>query len=274
MSLTIEPTQDICCYDRKIQRVIYRSENENGPKEYTGNLEVVPRKGLDKHFRNGTLMNENVFVCGPSGCGKTTIVREYATNYHRINPTNKIYLITQSKEDNLPDFCRVWTAKMPSGITYEKFLNIQYLDFDYFKGNERIDVTADFLNALLIFDDFLYFEGENKKETELIRQRVCSTILQILNLGRKISCSAIITNHLLYDNHLNSMFQNLYSEINKFMFSTKSNKRQLSYVLKTYIGFSNEEIKQIMNFDSRSHMITISKDPNFILSSNRILLKQ
>jgi len=271
-SLTTETTKDICCYDRSIKKVIYRQEKK-GTSTHNGNLEVIPRRGLDKDYHNGELMNENVFVSGASGCGKTTIIREYATNYKRINPNNKVYLITQSREDNLPHYCRVWTAKKSKGKTYEEYLKLEYIDFDYFKDTERIDITQEYKDCLIIFDDFMYYMGDDKKETDHIRQRVVGMILQILNLGRKVSCSAIISSHLLYDRKMNELFQNIYCEINKFIFSVKSNRRQLYYVLKTYMGLRNSEIEAIMKFDPHSHMLTLSKDPSFILSSGSIQLQ-
>jgi len=272
MSLTTNTTPEICCFDEDINRVIYRSD-EPGPKEHIGKLEIIPRRGIIKDFKDGTNMNENIYICGASGSGKTTIAREYAANYHRINPNNKIYLITQSYEDNLPEYCKVWTGKF-ADTTYNKYLNLEYLGFDYFLNSESIDITKDFFNSLVIFDDFLYFEGKDKNETELIKNRIITMIIQILTLGRKVSCSAIITAHLLYERKLNLLYQSIYCEINKFIFSIKSNRRQLIYVIKTYIGFTNNEIDEIFNFDNKSFMLTISKDPYFIMSSNKILLKR
>jgi hypothetical protein len=271
-SLTTVPTKEICCYDRSIKKVLYRQSVE-GPKTHQGLLEVIPRRGLDEDFKVGVLMNENVFVSGASGSGKTTVIREYATNYKRINPDNSVYLVTQSREDNLPDFCRVWTANKSKSETYEEYLDLKYIDFTYFQDSEKIDITKDYHNSLIIFDDFMYYVGESKKDTDLIRQRVVQMILQILNLGRKVSCSAIISSHLLYDRRMNDLFQNIYCEINKFIFSVKSNRRQLLYVFKTYWGLTNKEIDDLMTFDPQSYMITLSKDPNFVLSSNRIILK-
>jgi len=271
-SLTTVTTKDICAYDRSLKRVLYRQEKP-GEKSQTGQFEIIPRRGLDKDFQVGTLMSENCFVSGASGSGKTMAIREYAVNYKRINPDNRVYLITQSREDNLPDFCRVWTAPKNKHQTFEEYLDLQYIDFSYFAENEKIDITKDYHECLIIYDDFMYFVGADKKETDLIRTRCVQMILQILNLGRKVSCSAIISSHLLYDRRMNDLFQNIFCEINKFIFSTKSNRRQLLYVLKTYWGLTNREIDEVMAFDPKSYMITLSKDPCFILSSNKIQLK-
>jgi len=279
MSLTTKETDTVCCFDLRTNHIIYykKTDDKNGTKdgitEFTGHLEVLPRKP------NQAEENENVFVCGASGSGKTYLLRTYASNYKRLYPNNKIFMITQSKEDKLPENCRVFTSKMrDSSRTYAEFLDLQYINaYEYFKDKEEeghnIDITRDYNNCLIIFDDFIYFTGKNKKETATIKENIINMILQILNLGRKISVSCLITSHLLYDRKYNDLFQNIYSEINKFCFSPDSiNFRQLSYILKVYFGFIGNELRRVKRFDENTHMVVYNKKPTFLLSENKLEL--
>lgn len=303
MSLTIKPTPIICCLDTRIGQVIYYDDSDkikksNRNEEYDGHMEILPRNSIISQE------NENIFICGSSGSGKTYYIRQYATNYKLINPNNRIYMITQSSEHNLPKSCRVFTDDLRhTGKTYAEYLNIDYINaYEYFNKKEvdmpdkskyknieifekdlkkyeddvkkmNIDITRDYSNCLIIFDDFIYMTGKNPKETKLMRENIINMILQILNLGRKISVSCMITSHLLYERRYNDLFQNIYSEINKFVFSPSNiNKRQLSYVLKSYFGFRTEDIRHINGFDAKTHMLTYNKKPSFIMSENKIEL--
>lgn len=274
MSITTRTTKEIICFDRSINKVLYRSEDTLGPNSHQGQLEILPKRGLDKDYRVGTNLSENILVVGSSGSGKTTAIREYATNYRKINPENQIFLVTQSKENNLPKFARVWTAPYNDHLTYEQFLKLEYIPFEFFLSEDKIDITKTFKKCLIIFDDFLYFVGADKEETNLIRQRIVGMILQILNLGRKVEVSTIISSHLLYERKLNDLFQSIYAELNKFIFSPKRcNRRQLLYVLKTYFGLTNDQIETTLQFDPKAFMVTLSVEPAFLLSNNRVLLK-
>lgn len=298
MSLTLRETDNPCCIDMREEETIYFNEKEGGIIEYEGHFEILPRKSKQSQE------NENIFICGSSGSGKTYYLRQYACNYKRINPDNKIYMITQSVEKNLPKECRVFTEKMKySNMTYEEYLGINYINsYEYFNKKEptppdkknyknirlfdvdfrkyendlnkmNIDITRDYKNSLIIFDDFIYMTGKNKKETQTMRENIMAMILQILNLGRKISVSCMITSHLLYERKFNELFQNVYNEVNKIVFSPSNvNKRQLAYVLKSYFGFDTTEIRMILRFDKNTHMITYNKRPEFIMSENKIKL--
>lgn len=280
MSLTLKETDTVCCFDLRINRVVYFETKEDHKQkpvatEHRGHLEILPRKP------NVGTENENIFVCGASGSGKTYVLRTYACNYKRLHPTNKIYMITQSKEEKLPDSCKVFTATMrDSKRTYAEFLDLQYIDaYTYFKDKKDdeqvLDITRDYKECLVIFDDFVYFAGKNKNETKTMRDNINLMILQILNLGRKIGVSCLITSHLLYDRKYNELFQNIYSEINKLCFSPDNiNKRQLSYILKSYFSFNGLEIRRTFKFDDKTHMITYNKKPAFLLSENKIELME
>lgn len=277
MTLTTKETEYPCCFDTRTNHVIYYDKEPKRPPiidEYFGHLEVVPRS--TKILGNE---NECVFVCGGSGSGKSHLIRQYASNYRRLYPDNDIFIITQSSEKNIDDRCRIFTADMRNGRTYGEFLRLKSIDiYSYFNDDNReelgvIDITRDFRDCLVIFDDFAYICGRNKKETTQIRENINAMISQILNLGRKLKVSCIVSSHLLYDRAYNSLFQSIYSECNKICFSYSNiNRRQLSYVLKSYFGFEREELGLLARFDNNTHMIIFNKRPAFMLSENRLKL--
>ena len=92
MSLTFKETENICCFDTRENKIIYYAEKKkNNILEYEGHLEPMPRNPTTGKE------NETSFICGASGSGKTYYLRQYACNYKRLNPDNKIFMITQSK---------------------------------------------------------------------------------------------------------------------------------------------------------------------------------
>jgi hypothetical protein len=135
------------------------------------------------------------------------------------------------------------------------------------------DVAKDFKKCLIILDDFLYFQGENEKETKEIKSKIYGIVRQIINLGRKSEISCYLTSHLLYERCANDFYQNLYGEMNKLLFGVnKINRNQINHVSGTYMGLNENEKRAMHKFDNNSHYICINKYPMAFISENKIQL--
>lgn len=285
MSITFTNTNDPLVYDSRIRRVIYYKDKEinfdsensydddsetiKTPKKYNGHLEIIPRSGLVKGNEN-----DIVYITGGSGSGKTYVTRTFTCNYHRMFPKNRIYYFTMSDESKIPDGEKVFMAKMPdSNIRYHEWLGIKRHYVDERLTHIDFDLENDFSNSLVIFDDFLYFQTADKKETELIMNYLVGMLKKILNLGRKIRVSCIITSHLVYEQKHPDLYKNIFSETTKFIWcQRKVHKAQVSYALKHYLGCDGVDLRRALLFDPNSHYICYSLYPRSLQSENRLEL--
>lgn len=281
MALTYEKTIEPLAYDTRTQRVIYyknaiqdeeeeeqiEEEGISSPTKYNGHLEIIPRSGLVKGNENDV-----IYITGGSGSGKSYVTRTYACNYHRMFPKNRIYYFTTSDESRLPDAEKVIMGKMQdSNIRYHEWLRLERFHVDEKLTKKKFDLERDFANSLVIFDDFLYFQSENKKQNEMIMEYIVGMVKRIINLGRKIRVSCVITSHLVYEQKNPDLYKNIFGETNKFIWcQRKVHKAQVNYALKTYFALENRGLRKAMKFDPNSHYICLSLYPKCLQSENRL----
>jgi hypothetical protein len=285
MSLTYEKTENPLVYDTRKNKVIYyqskvydidnpteeeeEEEKITVPNKYIGHLELIPRSGKVKGHENDIL-----YITGSSGAGKTYVARTFACNYHRVFPKNRIYYFTMSDESKLPDSEKIFMAKIRDNeIRYNEWLHLIRYHVDKTLLNKKFDLEKDFANSLVIFDDFLYFQTENKKDNETLMNYLVGLLTKIMNLGRKIRVSCVITSHLIYEQRHPDLYRNIFGETHKFIWgSNHINERQLDYALKTHFGLSKSEVKKARRFDPNSHYVCFSKYPRYLQSENKLEL--
>jgi len=281
MSLSYDKTEEPIVFDTRKNKVIYYRKKEYGndddkieegitePNKYIGHLEIIPRSGKVKGHEN-----DIIYLTGSSGGGKSYIARTFACNYHRMFPRNRIYYFTMSDESKLPDSERIFMAKMPdSKIRYNEWLGLirHYVDKKII--NKKFNLENDFSNSLVIFDDFLYFQNENKKDNEELMDYLVGHLTKIMNLGRKIRVSCVITSHLIYEQRHPDLYRNIFGEAHKLIWCVNHiTERQLDYALKVHFGLSTSEIKKARRFDLNSHYICFSKYPRYLQSENKVEL--
>lgn len=174
-----------------------------------------------------------IYIAGRSGSGKSYRIAHYAKNYSRVNPENRIYVISRIKDDPAFEIFK------HSRIEPDDIANIS--DEDEFS-------TEDFKNSLIIFDDIGTLTG--KKLTS-----VTNLIDNILNCGRHYSTSIIVSSHLLTDY---SKTRNILNEATILTFFPQGcSRKSLNYTLESYLGLEKEKIKEILRVKSRH--ITIKK---------------
>jgi len=243
MSLTYEDTNKPIAYDLASERVLYYTEQDKNIYEAFGKFEVIP--SIDKGF-------EFVYAFGQSGSGKSYWTSEYALSYRRIYPKNNIFLITQKPSDPAFDD--------------KSILKIRRVQIDDDFMDREIDITTDFKNCLIIFDDFMGFP--NKKVTE----KICNMVVQVLTLGRCNHIFSVITSHLLYTTNNSSLYMHIQNEIHRMVFFKGVNMFQLNYCLTNYWGFTKRQINYITSMDSESRWICVNKLPSYILSNFKCIL--
>ena len=287
MALTYEKTVEPLAYDTRTKRVIYftqtdeetKQEDDNDsdecngkimtPTKYNGHLEIIPRSSKVKGNENDV-----IYITGGSGSGKSYVARTFACNYHRMFPKNRIFYFTMSDESKLPDAEKVIMGKMPdTNMRYSEWLHLERHHVDEKLIKKKFELERDFMNSLVIFDDFLYFQTENKKQNEEIMEYIVGMIKRIINLGRKIRVSCIITSHLVYEQKNPDLYKNIFGETNKFIWcQRKVHKAQVKYALKSYFSIEGNIMRKAIKFDRNSHYICLSLYPRCLQSENKIEL--
>lgn len=254
MSLTYnEQDAEPIAYDDATQEIIFFKENSPDQKitEAIGDFRIIPN--IVRGF-------ENVFCFGASGSGKSYAASEYALSYRRIFPNNNIFMFSQKSED--PAF------EVRDKTSIKEVLNLRRIKVDDSFLQKNIDVTKDFKNCLVMFDDFMYFD--NKRLVE----KIINIIIQVLNLGRSLHIFSVITSHLIYSqgDGKRHLYANIQNEVHKMIFFKSVNVFQLNYCLKNYWGFSSSQIKKLLKIDDESRFTCINKYPCYAVTKHRVVL--
>jgi hypothetical protein len=229
------------------------SENSNEDNMYVGK-EFKIKKGKMEPIID-PLIRSIDYICGKSGSGKSTFARSLALNYSRMNPKNPIYLFSVlPKDPAFDDLVPKYIKRVPIN---ENLIN---LDFENDFNNK---------GSLVIFDDV---DTENNKD---IAKAISSLKEKIMELGRHKKISMIIISHLINPKRKTGSTNNVQTIMNEMtslvIFPHGGSRKQQSYCLENYLGYSNKEIKTILNMKSR--WIQLSNTyPQYILTERKLMI--
>lgn len=184
---------------------------------------------------------------GASGSGKSFLIKEYCLNYHKVYPRNYIYIFSRKRDDESLKEVKLDRVKIDYGLILHP---IKY---------------EEFANSCVIFDDIDGLE-QTTKEQKLIRAEVHNLKNQILELGRSLHITCLITSHIGTKGHET---RTLINESHKTVIypSSGSNYKRL---LNFHYGFDKKQIERIINFDSR--WVCLCKTyPQIVFTENEIL---
>jgi Cdc6-like AAA superfamily ATPase len=229
--------------------IIYISEKENNEHNLDSSSE-------DEYTENISLTNGNLspllnpnertvaYIAGPSGSGKTTYAVNLIKNFNKIHPKKPFYLFSRSDHKSDPAF---------------KGLKVNQVIIDENLIEEPIDITEELTEgSILLFDDC------NTIQNDKIKHAVDKLMSDIMEIGRKLDITIIITNHLVIPNE-KKVARTIMNELQLLTIFPKSgSSQQINYALKTYFGLNNNQIQSIISIPSR--WITISKTyPMYVL---------
>jgi len=175
-------------------------------------------------------------VGGPSGSGKSTYAAVLAKSFKKIHPKKDIYFFSRTDVKDDPAYKKIKPIQVKID---ETILNDPILIEDIDKG------------SLLIFDDV------NTIHDKKIKGEVLHLIQDVLEVGRKMNLSIIITTHLI--NPVEKAFaRTMLNEVQYLTFFPRgSSAFQIRYVLTSYFGADKKQIDEILKLPSR--WVTISK---------------
>lgn len=212
-------------------KLIYIDENnENGLDE------IITEKGMIKPLMK---FNERgvYYIAGPSGSGKSTYAMNLIKDYLKIYPKADFFLISRTNYKNDPVF---------------KNMKIYQLKLDETILDNPIDIESELSNnAVLFFDDC------NTIQDKKIKEYIEHLMSDIMEVGRKLNISIVITNHLVIPNE-KKFARTVLNEMQQItVFPKSGSSQQIKYALKTYFGLNNNQINKIMELKSR--WVTIIK---------------
>ena len=151
---------------------IYNSIIDADSKLMSFDKIILPSGSYFKPYPVGDCFSVT-YCFGPAGSGKSYYANMYATNYTKMYPDNKVYLVTHQEAFDDPAF---------------EDLKIIRLNINKFIANPPL--LDDFMDSLVIFDDY---ENIAPKPLNII---IHNLIDNIASLGRKKHISAFCITHL------------------------------------------------------------------------------
>lgn len=198
-------------------------------------FEVLPEMRPGKRLTN--------YIAGRADSGKSYYSANIIRRYKKLYPDNPVYGVCKTKLKDDPAYAE---------------LGIKQLAFDFFSSTEEeFDVLGSFgdKGCLVLFDDIDSALPEDLRN-------ILAAIKDILNLGRKMNVSCMVTSHRL------SNYMQTRDAIHESNFVTLFPKNELYhaiYYMCSKLGLRKEIIAGLKHKASR--WITIhSAEPNFLLS--------
>ena len=185
------------------------------------------------------------YIAGPSGSGKSTIAADLATQFRKVFPRHKIYIMSRTEASNDPAYSKLHPIQIP---------------IDESLIEDPIDLTKEITEAgcLIIFDDC------NTIHNDKIKKEVEKIMADGMEIGRKLNCNMIITSHLVIPNE-KKFARTVMNELQMLtVFPRSGASQQIRYALKQHFGLDNNQIEGILHLKSR--WVRISKSyPQYVM---------
>ena len=170
------------------------------------------------------------YVAGPAGAGKSTYASLLAKSFKKLHPKKDVFFFSRTdwKEDP----------------AYKKIKPVQ-VRLDQSLVNDPIMIEDIEKGSCIIFDDVNTIHDKN------IKAEVLHIVKDILEVGRKMNLSIIITSHLISPPE-RDYARTVLNELQTLTFFPRgSSAHSIRYVLDTYFGLAKKDIEEILHLPSR-----------------------
>jgi len=232
-------------YDKKIIYVdsdtTRREEDESGVPSFT-ELKL-PSDATFQPIPDKTKERDCHYISGASGSGKSTWTKKFVKEYQKQYKKNPVYLFSRKNKDENLDDVKPLRVKIGDNLIQDPLK------------------MEDFKNSLVLFDD-----------TDIISNKIHKALVdhlrdEILQGGRSINVSSIITNHNFTGRELKTVLNECHTVT---VFPANYN-RGMKYLFEDYLGLDKKTILKIRK--STSRWVTIFKNyPVVILTENEVWL--
>lgn len=198
-----------------------------------------------------------VLIAGPQGSGKSYLTANVIKNYLEEVPEATIWYFSSTNLDDDPAYEDI--PNMIQVITdpnNEKYIGA-VLDLDFTSHN------------MFSFGDLFIFDDCNTIHDEVIREKVFSYMVQLLETGRKLGFTPLITSHLINPNDKKFGRILLNEMTDLVVFPVGGSIKQIRYALDNYFGFDKKQIMDVIQ--ARSRWVWIHKcAPQYIITEHSI----
>jgi Cdc6-like AAA superfamily ATPase len=171
------------------------------------------------------------YIAGPSGSGKTSYAVNLIKDYLKVYPKTDFFLFSRTDYHNDPVY---------------KGMKIAQIKIDENLIENPIDIEQELSERSLLF-----FDDCNTIQNTELKKYVEGLIEDIMEVGRKLNITIIVTNHLVIPNE-RKFARTVLNEIQSLTVYPKSGTtQQISYALKTYFGINKKDIEKILGLNSR-----------------------
>ena len=223
----------------KLDKKMISLHDENGVKQLK-----LDKEGKYIHIPNTSQERDILYITGPSGSGKSWYANTYIKNYKKAHPKNEIYIFSPVLEDE----------------SLEKDIKRVKIDKTLISDPVKIGELAE---SLVIFDDIDVIKDKP------LREAIYALLNEVLEVGRHIKVSCIITNHLPTNGKDTRRMLNECHSITYF--PAAGSKVQLNRLLEQYIGMDKKDILKAKKTGSR--WVTVFKNyPQFVMTEKDMWL--
>lgn len=215
-----------------------KNRNTNDFEIDDGELNILPKMDT----------REIIYIAGPSGSGKSTLSANYIDKYRTLFPEREVYIFSKVNEDDKLDSIKKHDSKGECKITRVP-LTADIHD---------IDIATELKDSLVLFDDCDTIPDKH------ISESVSKLKNDILETGRHYNIHCVITSHLISPNDRKNGRVILNECHSLCIFPKCGATQQITYALKTYFGFNNNQIQKIIELPSRWVLVNKSY-PQYIL---------
>lgn len=210
-------------------------------------LAILPSNPIDG------LPRETVSIFGKSGSGKSWQMKNYISNYAMMHPDNPIYFYSLNRLQNDPSYPEELREKITQIdlMTVDCAILPEHFSNALFVFDDVLDVTASISPAEMFGEEYLTaditarsrMERECDKKAQSIRACLNASVKNILNLGRKYGCSALLGYHKLRSGSAATYAVEESSSC--WLYPHSATKSALASFLQERLSFSKQDVQEL-----------------------------
>lgn len=221
-------------------KILYLSDKAKAPPDSFVDVDILD--GCLQPYPNPSLRNVT-YSAGQAGSGKSTWNSNYMAEWSAQHPKRPLFIV----------------SRVASDATFDDIPGVERIPASRFTGPTPLTIDSFPPNSFVLFDDIdTYPDKKIKEAVQRLRQ-------DILETGRHKMIHCASTNHNLIDGNSTRTLLNETHLIT--VFPKGGSLNQLRYLLKTYLGYSREEIAHFIKLPSR--WVTIYRNyPGCVIHSS------
>jgi hypothetical protein len=229
------------------------------PNKNTNVRKKIDRILLDKneHFEiiPDSNMSQVIYCAGARASGKTTFCLQYIKNYLKMNKGKDFYLFSRTNFEDDPAYKKL------------KLIPMQ-IELDEDLVDNPIDITKHIKNGCIIFFDDCHTVHNDK-----IRKEIDKLMKDIIEVGRKLKITIVISNHLIIPDE-RKIARCILNELTLLcVFPRSGSSQQIGYCLTKYFDYTKYQVEEFTKKNMDTRWVCFYKDyPKIVVSENQAII--